>query len=108
MMWFNVSTYSHVWQQFVASNVEKTSRRYPGDQDYLAQTIDRRHQRFFEDQYFESYRWQCLDGGFDFQKRRYRCPGAGVEVKGDTAAIVFHGRPNPHESTDSLIVKHWH
>jgi hypothetical protein len=107
MMWFNVNEYSYVWQQFSSGNIEQTSRRYPGDQDYLAQTIDRNRQRFFEDRYFQSYRWQCLDGGFDFQKRKYRAPGSGVAVTGDTAAIVFHGRPNPHESQDPLIVQHW-
>jgi hypothetical protein len=107
MMWFNVAAYSHVWQQFAAGDVEKTSRRYPGDQDYLAQVIDRRQQRFFEDRYFQSYRWQCLDGGFDFQKRRYHAPGTGVAVGSDTAAIVFHGKPNPHESTDPLVAEHW-
>jgi hypothetical protein len=107
MMWFNVAAYSHVWQQFVTGDVEKISRRYPGDQDYLAQVIDRRQQRFFEDQYFQSYRWQCLDGGFDFQRRRYHALGTGVAIASGTAAIVFHGKPNPHESQDPLILEHW-
>jgi len=107
MMWFNVNAYSYVWQQFATSDIENTSRRYPGDQDYLARAIDRQQQRFFDDRYFESYRWQCLDGGFDFRRRQHRTPGTGVAVGSTTSAIVFHGRPNPHESTDPLIVEHW-
>jgi len=107
MMWFNVSKYSSVWQQFAASNLEQTIRRWPGDQDYLAHMIDKKQQQFFEDRLFQSYRWQSLDGGFDFQRRRYHAPGTGVSVTGDTAAIVFHGRPNPHESFDPLIVNNW-
>jgi len=107
MMWFNVQEFSTVWQQFANSNIAQISRQFPGDQDYLAKNIDRNRQRFFDDCYFQSYRWQSLDGGFDFQKRQYRAPGTGVAVTGDTAAIVFHGRPNPHESTDPLIVEHW-
>jgi hypothetical protein len=107
MMWFNVAEFSTVWQQFVRGNIAQISRQFPGDQDYLAKNIDRGRQRFFDDRYFQSYRWQSLDGGFDFQRRRYYNPGAGVAVTGDTAAIVFHGRPNPHESQDPLIVQHW-
>jgi hypothetical protein len=107
MMWFNVNAYSHVWQQFATGDIEHTSRRYPGDQDYLAQVIDRQQQRFFEDRYFQSYRWQCLDGGFDFRRRQYHASGTGVAVGSDTAAIVFHGRPKPHESQDPLIIEHW-
>jgi hypothetical protein len=107
MMWWNVSEYSYVWQQFSQSNIEQTCRRLQGDQDYLAQTVDRNRQRFFEDQYFQSYRWQSLDGGFDFQRRKYQSPGTGVTVTSDTAVIVFHGKPNPHESTDPLILQHW-
>jgi hypothetical protein len=107
MMWFNVPQYSYVWEQFSQGNVDQTSRRFPGDQDYLAQTIDRKQQRFFEERYVQSYRWQCLDGGFDFQRRKYKTPGTGVAVTNETSAIVFHGKPNPHESTDSLILQHW-
>jgi hypothetical protein len=107
MMWFNVAEFSTVWQQFSRDNIAQLSRQFPGDQDYLAKNIDRNRQRFFDDRYFQSYRWQSLDGGFDFQRRRYHKPGTGVAVTGDTAAIVFHGRPNPHESQDPLIVQHW-
>lgn len=107
MMWWNVPTYSHVWHKFLQGNVGQISRQYPGDQDYIAQAIDRNQQRFFHDRYFQSYRWQSLNGGFDFGKRQYRNPGVGVSVTSDTSVIVFHGRPNPHESNDPLIVAHW-
>jgi hypothetical protein len=107
MMWWNVSTYSHVWHKFSQSNIDQLSKSYPGDQDYLAQAIDTRQQRFFEDRHFQSYRWQSLDGGFDFKKRQYKAPGTGVTATNDTSVIVFHGQPKPHESTDPLIVEHW-
>jgi hypothetical protein len=107
MMWWNVSAYDYVWKSFVQCNIEQISKKFHGDQDYLAQTIDRKSQRFFEDRYFQSYRWQCLDGGFNFQKRLYHTPGTGVAVTDDTSAIVFHGKPKPHEVQDPLIQQHW-
>jgi hypothetical protein len=63
--------------------------------------------RFFEDRYFESYRWQCLDGGYDFRRRQYHKPATGVSIAGDTALVVFHGQPKPHEVHDPEIVKLW-
>jgi hypothetical protein len=107
MMWWNVSEYSYVWQNFAQGNVEQISRRYPGDQDYIAQTVEKTQQKFFDSKHFQSYRWQCLDGGFDFQRRLYRRPDAGCQVGNDTAAIIFHGKPKPHEVLDPLIVDHW-
>jgi hypothetical protein len=107
MMWWNVLDYGHIWKQFSQGNAVQTSKRFPGDQDYLAQSVDRNRQRFFDEKYFQSYRWQCLDGGFDFQTRRYLRPGTGVAVAEDTSVIVFHGHPKPLECRDPLIVEHW-
>ena len=107
MMWWNVSQFGYVWEQFANSNILQTSRRWPGDQDYLGHTINRQHQQFFEDRYFQSYRWQCLDGGFDFQKRKYKTPGSGISIADDASAIVFHGQPKPHEVRDPAIVQLW-
>jgi hypothetical protein len=107
MMWWNVEKFSSVWQEFAKTNIHEIVKRYPGDQDYLSRAIDRSQQRFFQDQYFQSFRWQCLDGGFDFKSRKVRTPGSGVDIAGDTSVVVFHGLPKPHSVTDPVIAQLW-
>jgi hypothetical protein len=107
MMWWNVERFSHVWNQFVAADVNTVTRRFPGDQDYITHVIDQNQRRFFDDKYFESYRWQTLDGGYMFNKRQHVRPNSGVAIAADTAVVVFHGSPKPHEVTDPVIVELW-
>ena len=107
MMWFNVERFGWVWKQFNAADFKTTIKSYPGDQDYISAVIDINKRRFFENKFFESYRWQCLDGGFDFFKRKHLRPGSGVTIAADTALVVFHGQPKPHEIQDPAIVQLW-
>jgi hypothetical protein len=107
MMWWNVKEFAWVWEDFCRQGVADVARRFPGDQDYITHSIPLAKRQFFQDQYFESYRWQCLDGGYDFKRRKYREPNQGVKIAGDTAVVVFHGRPNPHEVHDPAIVQLW-
>jgi len=107
MMWFNVPQFADVWQKFTSKPVDQATAGYPGDQDYIAACVDHNRRRFFEDRYFESYRWQCLDGGYNFSKRRYNHPGRGPMIAPDTAVVVFHGTPKPHQITAPLIQELW-
>jgi len=107
MMWWNVSQFSYVWDKFIADDVATVARRFPGDQDYITHAISQTQRRFFEDKYFESYRWQTLDGGYMFNKRQHVRPGSGVLINGDTALVVFHGSPKPNQVTDPAIVELW-
>lgn len=106
-MWFDVSKFSYVWDQFVKDGPTDVASRFHGDQDYITKTININSRRYFDNKYFESYRWQCLDGGYDFQYRKFKAPGTGVRYANDTSVIVFHGKPKPHEVTDPEIVKLW-
>ena len=107
MMWFNVNRFSWVWNQFNQQDFKTTIKSYPGDQDFLNAVLDVNQRRFFEDFYFESFRWQCLDGGFDFFKRKHLKPGTGVQIKPSTSVVVFHGQPKPHEIQDPAIKTLW-
>ena len=107
LMWFNVNKFGWVWDKFSQADFLKTIKSYPGDQDYLNAVLDVNQRRFFDDAHFESFRWQCLDGGYDFFKRRHLQPGKGVVIQPDTSVVVFHGSPKPHESTDPLIKQLW-
>jgi hypothetical protein len=107
MMWWNVGEFAWVYNDFIKEAVTSTIRNYPGDQDYLSAKISVEKRRFFEDRYFESYRWQCLDGGFDFARRAYKTPGSGVTIQPETAVVVFHGQPKPHQVKDPQILELW-
>ena len=107
MMWFNVDRFSWIWDRFSQEDFKTTIKSYPGDQDYLGAVLDVNQRRFVEDFRFESFRWQCLDGGFDFQRRVHRQPGSGVAIAPDTALVVFHGFPKPHQATDPTIAALW-
>ena len=37
----------------------------------------------------------------------YYQPGVGAILKPETSVIIFHGKPKPHEITDSKITQHW-
>lgn len=106
-MWFNVSKFSYVWDKFVKDGVQTVVGRFQGDQDYITKAVDVNKRRHFEDKYFESYRWQCLDGGYDFKFRKHKAPDTGVRIAPDTAVVVFHGKPKPHEVSDPEIVTLW-
>lgn len=107
VMWFNVSEFSYVWDQFLKDGVDIVTKRFQGDQDYITKAIDVNKRRHFEDRYFESYRWQCMEGGYDFQYRKHKAPGSGVKIAPETSVVVFHGKPKPHEVTDREIVTLW-
>ena len=107
MMWFNVDRFSWVWHKFTQADFNTTIKSYPGDQDYLGAVLDVNQRRFVDDFRFESFRWQCLDGGYDFAKRKHLKPNSGVLIQPSTSVVVFHGRPKPHESTDPVIQQLW-
>lgn len=107
VMWWNVPAFADVWQNLQKENLQNVFNRWPGDQDYITHTIPMSRRRFFEDYRFESYRWQCMDGGYDFKRRQYHKPGSGVVIQGDTNVVVFHGNPKPHQVHDPIITDIW-
>jgi len=107
VMYWDTRRFGWVWRDFVKANLDEIVRRYPGDQDYVTQVIDPMQRRYFDKNRFESYRWQSLDGGFDFKTRVYRQPGQGFQPSGTTAAVIFHGSPKPHEIKNSVVTELW-
>lgn len=108
IMWWNVSTFADVWHNFVAQDVATVTRRYPGDQDYIHAVLGHNRIRYFESAQTQSWRWQCWDGGYDFDRRVHRTPGTGTHISGDASVLVFHGNPKPHKISDPVIASLWH
>ena len=107
MMWFNVNKFAWVWDKFSQEDFKTIIKSYPGDQDYLGAVLSVNQRHFADDFRFESFRWQCLDGGYDFAKRKHLKPNTGVKIQPDTSVVVFHGNPKPAQVHDPVIQQLW-
>jgi hypothetical protein len=106
VMWWDTQKYSFVWDNFNCNNMTQ-NLKYRGDQDYISDIIHSKMRRFLDTDQVQSWRWQCLDGGYDFTRKRHRTPGTGTTLLETTSVLVFHGKPKPDQVQDPIIVKHW-
>ena len=107
VMWWNTAQFDHVWREVQSRDLNTIINRYHGDQDLINEIIPIARRRFFNENWVKSWRWQCLDGGFDFARRQYTRPNTGTKIDPDTSVLVFHGNPKPAMVTDSVVLQHW-
>lgn len=107
VMWWNTTNYGHIWNGFNNQPINQILKKYHGDQDYLSEAILETDRRNFDINRIKSWRWQALDGGYDFRRRCYRTPGSGTILDLDTSILVFHGNPKPDKVQDPLVVHYW-
>jgi hypothetical protein len=107
VMKFNVARFSYVWDKFIDRDPRESVRGYQGDQDFLQVAVQSEQRRFLNGDRFQSWRWQCADGGYDFSRRRAHNPGSGAQVSASTDMLIFHGFPKPHQVQDQLVTTNW-
>jgi hypothetical protein len=107
VMWWDTRNYDTLWQTFQCQDLTTIMRKYHGDQDYITDAIGYADRRFFDTDQVKSWRWQCLDGGYEFTKKRYFKPSTGTQITNTTSVLIFHGNPKPHKINDNTIVQHW-
>ena len=107
IMWWDTRNFDYVWRNFKQQDLNNIIKKHPGDQDYLNQVIENSKLRFFDPTSVKSWRWQCLDGGYDFRKRRHQAPGTGTQITDSTSIMLFHGNPKPEQITDQTVITHW-
>jgi hypothetical protein len=107
IMWWDTQKFQHIWEDFNSQDLNKIVGVYRGDQDYITEKIADRERRFLDATQIKSWRWQCLDGGYDFKRKLYFKPGAGTVLANTTDVLIFHGQPKPGELQDSVVVHHW-
>lgn len=107
IMWFNTKQFRFIWEDFSNKKLEKITASYRGDQDYITDAIPAAQRRFFEIDRVKSWRWQCLDGGYNFAQKRHLLPNTGTTVNQPTSVLIFHGKPKPNEINDPVVVQHW-
>lgn len=107
IMWWHTNSYDYVWQHFKTQELTQILRKYHGDQDYILDAIPVPERNFFDTERIKSWRWQCLDGGYNFSQKRHLLPDTGTSIMHPTSVLVFHGNPKPDNIVDPLIVQHW-
>lgn len=107
IMWWDTRKYQQIWQDFSQQDLQQVMRRYHGDQDYISQAILQTQRRFLQQDRVLSWRWQCIDGGYDFRRRRGHTPGTGSTLPENASVLVFHGNPKPNQIDDKLVQAHW-
>jgi hypothetical protein len=107
VMWWDTQKYKHVWEGFLQQDLSKTMIKYRGDQDYIFDVIPKNQHRLFDIDKIKSWRWQCLDGGYNFQKKCHLAPKTGTQLTASTSILVFHGNPKPDQVLDNVVLQHW-
>jgi hypothetical protein len=107
IMWWDTTKYQNVWNTVIDQNIDFFVKKYRGDQDFISAVIPEGQRRFFNTDWIKSWRWQCLDGGFSFSKRKYIEPDTGTNIDKNLGILIFHGLPKQHEITDQIIATHW-
>jgi hypothetical protein len=107
IMWWDTVQYDWVWRNFLELDLAQTVKRFHGDQDYINSVITEQQRRYFNPEWVKSWRWQCLDGGYDFKRRTWQNPGSGTTSTPETSIMVFHGDPKPEKVNDLFIKQHW-
>lgn len=106
MLW---DTHHYRWllDRFIGDRVDHVRGLFAGDQDYINQWVKIPQLRLFDEDRVLSWRWQALDGGYNFSERRHRRVGEGTVVDDRASILVFHGDPKPDEVSDPVIVSNW-
>jgi hypothetical protein len=107
IMWWNTNQYSYVWENVINQKLTSLFSRHHGDQDFISEIIPYEQRRFFDTESVKSWRWECLDGGYNFQSRKHRNPGNGTALASQTSVLVFHGKPKPENIEDPVVLAHW-
>lgn len=107
VMWWDTVRFSYLWDSFCAESLKDTQLKYRGDQDFISAKISANQVRYFDKERVKSWRWQCLDGGYNFKKRCHKNPGTGTQVSPDTSVMIFHGAPKPDQIQDPFVLHHW-
>jgi hypothetical protein len=107
IMWWDTRQFDYVWKNFAQKDLAYIMKQNQGDQDYITRAIDSRNLRFFNTNSVKSWRWQCVDGGYDFKQRIYKTPNSGTTITADTSVLIFHGRPKPDQIADPAVLCHW-
>ena len=100
IMRFNNKYHSVIWEQYLKRRTEFNSSH--GDQEIISSLIKNHKDTIsFPDEWTQSYKWLNRKGD------RYHISKQTYEQDPNAKVCVFHGSPNPHDSTQEWVQKLW-
>jgi hypothetical protein len=100
IMRFNNKYHNVIWEQYLKRRTEFNSSH--GDQDIITALIKNHKDTIsFPDEWTQSYKWLNRKGD------RYHISKQTYEQDPNAKVCVFHGSPNPHDSTQEWVQKLW-
>jgi len=100
IMRFNNKYHSVIWEQYLKRRTEFNSSH--GDQEIITTLIKKHEDTIsFPDEWTQSYKWLNRNGD------RYHISKQTYEQDPNAKVCVFHGSPNPHDSTQEWVQKLW-
>jgi hypothetical protein len=106
VMYFDTKEYQYVWNQFQQQSLTSIMSKYKGDQDFITDTVNPRHLRYFDLDRVLSWRWQIVNDGVNKHRLLERTT-IPIKIPESASILVFHGDPKPHCVNDSVIIKYW-
>lgn len=104
MCWSN-SDMHWLYEKF-APNKEQAMAQHRGDQDYIQANISRYN--VWPKDWALSYKWEVWRGGHkDGRSNEYNIEHSHSVVPNACKMVVFHGKPKPHEITETILTKNW-
>ena len=101
IMRFNNQYHSIIWKEYLKRKTEFNHAH--GDQDIISAIIKSHEDTIaFPDSWTQSYKWLNRKG------ERYHIDKMTYEEDTNAKVCVFHGNPNPHESTQLWVKNHWY
>ena len=100
IMRFNNQYHSIIWEQYLKRRTEFSSMH--GDQEIISSLIKKHEDTIsFPDEWTQSYKWYNREG------KRYHIDKMTYEQDPNAKVCVFHGNPNPAESTQEWVKELW-
>ena len=100
MKWNNINASTIIWKNYFKDRPKW--RKVNGDQDVITDLIKNQSiLKPFPNEWTFSYKW------YSRTKPRFHKTEWTFEQDPDAKVAVFHGKPDPHESKQDWVKKHW-
>lgn len=106
VMYFDTLQHGYVWDKFQQHSLNLIMSRYKGDQDFITESVDPRHLRYFDLDRVLSWKWQIVEPN-KYVKKQFDLENFNEKIPETASVLVFHGNPKPHELNNSVIKKYW-